>query len=357
MQLFALGFRHEGLGHTLLKGSQMKIVIALLMSLSACLPLTQSPLSDKQKVQISGRILDIQGNPAVQQGVTLHTSGEDYRLTTDAQGRYQADLLGMETKSSVFGSAIDLKLNARLQGGAEINYQQKVLTEIVVFPDLRFWSGLSEPADGQQQRGGTQVFRWQAPTALTPPQTYAFQLKDSRGQTLWYQTSEILSVSIPGEVFQTNGIYSWQVSTQGQPRLTSVRWVLNGPATAAPPRTIVSVRAEEQTLAYLHDGAFDQTHPFPSTGGELPHLPGPLQVDLGSSQPLQTLLVHSAKGWSGQVQVQISEDPNRWGESVARLTPQGSWTAPLKGQRGRYLRLSTLDNPRGFLDVSEVQVF
>jgi hypothetical protein len=275
----------------------------------------------------------------------------------DAQGRYQADLLGMETKSSVFGSAIDLKLNARLQGGAEINYQQKVLTETALFPDLRFWSGLSEPGDGQQQRGGTQVFRWQAPTSLATPQTYVFQLKDSRGQTLWYQTSDTLNVSIPGEIFQPNGIYSWQVSTQGQPRLTSARWVLNGPASAGTPRTIVSVQAEEQTLAYLHDGAFDQAHPFPSAGGGLPHLPGPLWVDLGSSQPLQALLVHTAKGWSGSVQVQISEDPNRWGESIAHLTPQGSWAAPLQGQRGRYLRLSTLENPRGFLDVSEIQVF
>lgn len=335
----------------------MKIVYPLLMSLvvSACLPLTQSPLSDKQKVQLSGRILDLQGNPATQLAVSLQTSGDDYTLTTDAQGRYQADLLGIETKSSVFGSAIDLKLTTRLPSGAEIGYQQKVLTDTAVFPDLRFWSGLSEPADGLQQRGETQVFRWQAPADPAPPHTYAFQLKDSRGHTLWYQTSDTPSVSVPKEVFQRNGIYSWQVNTQGQPRLTSARWVLNGSATASTPIAIASVQADAQSLPYLHDGNFDQAHPLPRAG--VASLPGPLIIDLGSSQPLHTLLVHTAKGWSGQVQVQISEDPNRWGDSVARLSPQGAWAAELQGQRGRYLRLSSLENSRGFLDVNEVQVY
>ncbi|PKL75190.1 MAG: hypothetical protein CVV27_16665 [Candidatus Melainabacteria bacterium HGW-Melainabacteria-1] len=320
------------------------------MILSAALGgcLTTSPLLPDERVDLEGRLLQVDGTAAADLPVQLRAHGQNLTARSNAAGNYRFELKGSETQ--VLGVAVELMLSAGRAPAPRLRQGVKALKTETSLPAMRFWDGLSAPAADTELSGDRNIFSWQPPPA--PVRHYQFNLLDSEGDSVWHSQTLLPNFELPLAVMDPQRNYSWEVvAVFSDYEATSGRRPLRSGEPKLRPLPVRAIRSSEPAREYpsFHDGRYQFL-----IGDRLDYSSkSSIELEIELTRPGLVRGLHWAgSGFEAEVEIRAQRNA----EPIARHSLQSQaifeW-APVNTDR-LWLRLKTPKD--GFSDVTEIRV-
>ncbi|PIQ23575.1 hypothetical protein COW36_13980 [bacterium (Candidatus Blackallbacteria) CG17_big_fil_post_rev_8_21_14_2_50_48_46] len=324
----------------------------LLFSLmfSGCGILLQSPLGDKQEIQLTGKLSDEEGTP-FQGKVTLQTSRQTYTEKTNPQGIFAISLLGFESKG-LLNQAEKIKVQAQAENGSSVQQNIRLLSPETELSPMRFWNALSGPPDQARLKSAPQ-FSWKA--AHETPDSYGVELSRDGYGVIWSQTTSTLqSQVVPQNLLENQASYHWSISANypDYQARSSVRHFKTEKIVDVIP--IFLAQSGGKNWPQFHDGLYEYqlSEAFELKSNQAIEL----LLDLSKSHTVGAVVIASS-GFSATAQISITdsaESPASTAEISAKLSGYQALELPANSH-GRYIHLRFIGNA-GFLNLHEIRV-
>lgn len=318
--------------------------------LSGCGVLLQSPLGDKQKIQLTGKLFDEEGAP-FQGKVSIQTSQQTYTEKTNSQGIFAISLLGFESKG-LLNQAEKIKIQAQAENGSVVQQDILLLNPETELSPMRFWNALSGPPDQALLKSAPQ-FSWQA--AFEKPDSYGVELSRDGYGVIWSQTtSSLQSQVVPQNLLENQASYHWRISANypDYQARSSIRHFKTEKMVNVIP--IFSAQSGGKNWPQFHDGLYDYqlSEAFDLKSNQAIDL----LLDLSKSHTLGAVVIASS-GFSATAQISVTDSAERpvsTPEISAKLSGYQAIELPAQSQ-GRYIHLRFIGNA-GFLNLHEIRV-